>query len=38
MIPTLRAENIPDLFFHPSQSLSGERQNIVDPCESGFYD
>jgi beta-glucuronidase len=36
--PSLNAENIPDLFLHPSQSLNGEWQTIVDPYESGFYD
>jgi beta-glucuronidase len=34
----LSAENIPDLFLHPAQSLSGDWQYIVDPYESGFYD
>ncbi len=34
----LTAEHIPDLFLHPSQSLSGDWQYIVDPYESGFYD
>ncbi|MEO7098604.1 MAG: glycoside hydrolase family 2 TIM barrel-domain containing protein [Luteolibacter sp.] len=33
-----RAENIPDLFLHQGQSLSGDWQTIVDPYESGFYD
>ncbi len=36
--PAATAENIPDLFLHPSQLLSGEWQSIIDPYESGFYD
>jgi len=36
--PSASAENIPDLFLHQNQSLSGEWQIIVDPYESGFYD
>lgn len=34
----LFAENIPDLFLHPAQSLDGEWRIIIDPYESGFYD
>lgn len=37
-VSDLSAENIPDLFLHPSQPLSGDWQYIVDPYESGFYD
>lgn len=37
-IPAANAANIPDLFLHKSQSLSGDWQYIVDPYESGFYD
>ena len=36
--PSLRAENIPDLFLHDGLLLNGEGKSIIDPCESGFYD
>lgn len=36
--PAATADQIPDLFLHPGQSLSGEWQSIIDPYESGFYD
>lgn len=38
LVPSLMAENIPDLFLHPQVSLNGDWQIIVDPYESGFYD
>ena len=38
LVPSLMAENIPDLFLHPQVSLNGDWQTIVDPYESGFYD
>ena len=36
--PCLRAENIPDLYLHDSESLNGEWKSIIDPYDSGFYD
>jgi beta-glucuronidase len=33
-----RGDNIPDLFLHDGQSLSGEWKSIMDPYETGFYD
>ncbi len=33
-----RAAHYPDLTLHPSQSLDGDWQTIVDPYELGYYD
>lgn len=32
-----RAAHYPDLYLHPSQSLDGDWQTIVDPYELGYY-
>ena len=37
-VPSLRANNIPDLFLRNGVSLDGEWKSIIDPYESGFYD
>src|SRR5260370_34290180 len=37
-VPSLRADNIPDLFLHDGISLNGEWKSIIDPYETGFYD
>lgn len=38
LVPTVFAENIPDLLLQPGRSLNGEWKSIIDPYESGFYD